>query len=236
MTRDLLQICFSSNRPGGVGLDDIWCARRSSASEPFETPHLEAAVSSSGYEWDPELSADGQELFFTSDRAGSHGLDLYRSTWSATQGAFMAPTALGTLNSDGIDGGPALSGDGLTLYFNSDRVGGTGRQDLYRATRPTRDAAFGAPVRVAELASPAYDTGAALSPDGAFLVFCRQADDHASPGMFSATRSNDGSWSNIAPVSIVLPPQGAACDPELLSDGSLLFGMNDDLYVAPPMQ
>jgi Tol biopolymer transport system component len=39
------------------------------------------------------------------------------------------------VNSAGNDGGPMLSFDGTTLYFNSERPGGYGFYDLYMITR-----------------------------------------------------------------------------------------------------
>ena len=40
-----------------------------------------------------------------------------------------------TVNSSAFDGAPALSFDGTTLYFFSERAGGFGKRDLYVTTR-----------------------------------------------------------------------------------------------------
>jgi len=42
------------------------------------------------------------------------------------------------INSLQTDAGPYLSGDGMTLYFNSDRAGGLGGNDLWVSTRERR--------------------------------------------------------------------------------------------------
>ena len=39
------------------------------------------------------------------------------------------------INSAAFDGAPALSFDGTTLYFFSERLGGFGKRDLYVTTR-----------------------------------------------------------------------------------------------------
>ena len=39
------------------------------------------------------------------------------------------------MNTTAFDGGPALSFDGTTLYFHSNRPGGVGGNDLYVTTR-----------------------------------------------------------------------------------------------------
>src|SRR6266536_1839492 len=81
------------------------------------------------------------------------------------------PSNLGPLiNATGFDqSGPALSKDGLSLYFASDRTGGFGRNDLWVAQRASRDDAWGAP----------RDLGPAVNSVG---------DD------FAPNFSNDGHW------------------------------------------
>ena len=39
-----------------------------------------------------------------------------------------------TVNSPALDGGPSISEDGLTLYFHSNRPGGSGGQDIWQAS------------------------------------------------------------------------------------------------------
>ena len=59
---------------------------------------------------------------------------------------FATPTNLGrAVNTAGFEGGPALSADGLTLYFASNRPGGSGGADLWAASRRTATASFGGP-------------------------------------------------------------------------------------------
>jgi len=65
---------------------------------------------------------------------------------------FGAPVPLTTLNLPGDDDRAArLTPDELTIYFASDR---TGERRIYRATRATVDAPFGAPTMLDELTTP----------------------------------------------------------------------------------
>ena len=86
------------------------------------------------------IRRDGLEIFITSARPGGVGpeptLDLWVSTRTETADPWSIPVDLGpVVNSTTNDGGPSLSRDGTTLYFNSDRPGGSGAHDMYVTTR-----------------------------------------------------------------------------------------------------
>jgi hypothetical protein len=68
-------------------------------------------------------------------------------------GPWSTPTLATTISSTRDDYGPALSADGLEVIFHQDQGPGGGRLDLFRATRPDRASAFGAPDPIGELNS-----------------------------------------------------------------------------------
>jgi hypothetical protein len=97
---------------------------------------------------------NGLEMIITSNRAGSvGGLDLWVSTRASAQAPWSIATDIDLENLDrcahlGIDpgscpvvnttandGAPALSWDGQTMIFYSNRSGGQGGNDLYMSTR-----------------------------------------------------------------------------------------------------
>ena len=95
---------------------------------------------------------DGLEMIITSNRAGSVGmLDVWVSTRASAQDNWSIPSDVNQENLDkcsqlGIspcpavntpanDGAPALSWDGQTMIFYSNRPGGSGGNDLYVSTR-----------------------------------------------------------------------------------------------------
>ncbi len=67
----------------------------------------------------PNVSRDGREIVFSSDRPGTLGLmDVYRSTRSTATGAWSAPVNVGpTVNTAAAETRASLSGDGLRLHF-----------------------------------------------------------------------------------------------------------------------
>jgi hypothetical protein len=76
-------------------------------------------------------------MFFTSNRPGGIGSgDLWVSIRETTLDAWMTPVNVGpSVNTTSFDGAPALSSDGETLLFYSNRPGGFGGNDLYMSTR-----------------------------------------------------------------------------------------------------
>jgi hypothetical protein len=74
----------------------------------------------------------------SSTRPGGVGVaDIWVSTRESTADPWSTPVTVGMpVNYPGsITGGPALSCDGTTLYFTSDRPGGFGAFDVYVSRR-----------------------------------------------------------------------------------------------------
>ena len=87
-------------------------------------------------------------------------------------GPWSDPVPVTELNSTVGEGSGSMSRDGLTVYFNSNRPGGFGSNDLLVAKRTSKSAAWGTPVNLGEVInSSADDQGATLSTDGRVLVF-----------------------------------------------------------------
>jgi Tol biopolymer transport system component len=85
---DGLEIYLQSGRAGGLGGDDLWVATRDTVDAPWSTPvNVGAPVNTSAFDVRPYLSADGETLFFASDRPGGFGAtDLYMTTREKAHG------------------------------------------------------------------------------------------------------------------------------------------------------
>jgi hypothetical protein len=119
---------------------------------------------------------------------GSRGESLSADSQCAA-GPFGAPALLPNVNAQGEDDWlPTISADGLELVFNSWRVGGTGKSDLWRATRTSINADFSSPQPITELNSAESEFDPWLSDDGRTLLFVsnREQDHYA---IYVSTRS-----------------------------------------------
>jgi WD40 repeat protein/tRNA A-37 threonylcarbamoyl transferase component Bud32 len=146
-----------------------------------EPVNLGPTVNSSFDDRNPALSADGLTLLFGSTRPGGHGFeDLWMSTRTAISEPFGKPVNLGeTVNSSFLEGGPALSADGLTLMFHSDRPSGQGNRDLWMCTRASLADPFGEPVNLGpKVNSKGKEMQPGLSADNLTLLFALNVQDH----------------------------------------------------------
>jgi hypothetical protein len=136
---DGLELYFWSNRPGGSGSTDLWIATRATIEDDWGTSvNLGPLVNSSAMDFCPYISADGLSLFFISGRSGGYG-GFYGDIWITTRPTVSdpwgTPVNLGpTVNSSASEGGPALSADGTTFYFSSERSGGFGSFDIWQVS------------------------------------------------------------------------------------------------------
>jgi hypothetical protein len=66
----------------------------------------------------PNVSRDGLEIVFVSDRTGGEGgLDIWSATRASTSDPWSAPVPLASVNEAGSESRPSLSGDGRRLHF-----------------------------------------------------------------------------------------------------------------------
>lgn len=115
------------------------------------------------------LSNDGSALFVYKDVGDSHG-DIYMSLLNGSN--FSKPAKLkGEVNSYSWDGHCALSPDGRTIYFSSDRAGGYGGRDIYKATLQA-DSTWGAAINLGDSINTAEDEDAPfIHSDGITLFY-----------------------------------------------------------------
>ncbi|WP_375579173.1 OmpA family protein [Marivirga tractuosa] len=117
------------------GNGDIYYTNNLSEDTWSEPVALSDNINSSGYnEKSVSQSADGNTLFFASNRPGGNGgFDIYYSTKNK-KGEWGASKNLGrVINTDGDEDGPFIQFDGKTLYFSSTGHDGMGGYDIFKS-------------------------------------------------------------------------------------------------------
>lgn len=232
LSTDELTMYFASDRPGGLGLVDIWVTRRASLDSPWETPvNLGAPVNSPFIDGAPALSSDGHLLFFHSNRTGTAGgNDIWLTRRSGFTGDddWDVPIALGAdVNTDDDEQGPdyTVSAGGGAIYFNRGNQA-LARSDLYYA-EVGRDGRTGGPaVPITELNDPIFnDAAPTVRTDGKEILFwSSRATGGAIADIWVSTRQSlQESWS--PPQNVGAPVSSPVNDlhPELSHDSRTLY-------------
>lgn len=141
-------VYFCSDRPGGLGGDDLY--RVPVTRTGFgEVEHLDAAVNSAGNEFAPMLSPRGDRLLFSSDRVGgSGGHDLFAARHDAAGTFAPAQRLPGAINTGAHEFDATFLHDGDTVVF--------ARTQDFRTDRVE--------VLVSSPRAGRYDTGVRLPP------------------------------------------------------------------------
>ena len=108
---------YSSAAPGG-SLQDIYSSTMR-ADGTFGPGTAIPELNTASNDQMPNVSRDGLEMVFSSDRPGTAGgMDVYRSTRASTSSRWSTPVNLGSnVNTTAAETRPSLSGDGTRLHF-----------------------------------------------------------------------------------------------------------------------
>lgn len=150
--------------PVSPASDASACARGGfGPAEPVDTGALDT--------WAPSLSVDGRTLSFAAAEPFGPERIFAASRGAGDRSPFGRATPLEGVDSSSGDGSPLLSSDELTLYFYSNRPGGSGGRDLWRATRSDTRSAFTDATPLTTLASSGVDHLPWLSADELTLLY-----------------------------------------------------------------
>jgi hypothetical protein len=162
---------------------------RCDPAKPFGTPTLVANVNSAMRDQGAQL-VDDLTIYFGSDRSSPTG--LYTATRSSPTSLFGTPVPLQAINATGAATGPALTGDGLTMYYALVATGQTSG-DIYVTSRSSKTSAFPAGTLVAGLNSTLDDLDPFVTEDGSALYF-DSARGSTALHLYVAVRQADGSF------------------------------------------
>lgn len=114
--------------PKGFYMEDLYYSVKQNGE--FQKAHAIDSLNTNLPDAAISLSNDGRVLFMYQDLDDGHG-DIYTSEFNGVN--YTKPKKMKGLNSYSWDGHCSLSPDGRILYFSSERVGGFGGRDLYKA-------------------------------------------------------------------------------------------------------
>ncbi len=204
--------------------------------EPTKLPGI--ALSDAAY---PQISRDGLELYFAHNELKSSGggscTDIWVMRRLSTQETWSDPVKLDApVNSAWPEHGPAISPNGLELYF-ADSVhtfntscqahpNGQGMGDLWVARRASKEDPWGTPENLGPTVnSDQKEDSPSLSADGLSLYF--QSDRSGGQGYFDlyvATRpSLDAPWGPPENVGVPINTNNDETTPFLSPDGLSLY-------------
>lgn len=124
---------FTSNRPGGVGNDDIYVAEADGKGGWENAVLLSETINTTYSEESPIFDVNSNTLYFSSKgHRGMGGFDLYKSVQDPESGEWSEPVNLGyPINSTDDDLYFTLAQDGKTAYFSSFKEDSEGGNDIY---------------------------------------------------------------------------------------------------------
>jgi hypothetical protein len=135
----------------------------------FSEPELIGGLGRSDALYGPSLAGNGFLAFSESIDEGPE--DIYLSQRSSPDRPFGVALPAAGINTAAWEGTAILTSNALTLYFYSDRSGGAGGRDIYRATRSNTLADFGDVSHLEGVNGGADDHMPWLSPDERTIYF-----------------------------------------------------------------
>jgi hypothetical protein len=166
-------------------------------SEPID---ITGQVGSKGDCFTSALSYDGSELYMAT--YDPYNSDIFVSKKVKGKWSKMVPLDK-KINSKFSETGVSLSSDGNTIFFSSDRSGGTGGFDIYFSVKEGEE--WSKPVNLGTtINTPGNEENPVISADGNKLFF--SSDGHESMGgmdILWSSKDENGNWET--PVNFGVP-------------------------------
>ncbi len=245
---DTNTVLFTSSRESATGenrdawtgedFSDIFYTIKDSRGNWTSPEPFDAKINSEGHEGEPTFSLDKNTIYFTrcesrpNESLGCFIMTSSRATpkkraskkQQEEAGAWSDPVKLVLGDSLFSFVHPAISSDGLTLYFASDLQGGEGEMDLWKATRASISEPFGAPESLGkEINTKSKELFPVLVND---TVLYFSSNGHVGLGGLDLYKSvlRKGKWSKAEnlgyPMNSIYDEIGIALYPQ--SEGPLL--------------
>lgn len=185
------------NNNSGQNFADIFVAQKDTRGYWSEPVPVEGEINSEYDDGSCELVKDGRTMYYTFCPVIEDvdaGCKIFKSDLSGEK--WSAPQIVKTFSDTAIScGQPALSPDELTMYFISDNPKGIGGKDIWKMTRNSVNASWGAPQNLGEDINTKYDE---LYPsvDNENNLYFATAGRVGMGGLdiFKASKNEDDNW------------------------------------------
>jgi Tol biopolymer transport system component len=162
-TADEREIFFDSKI---TGVYCLYTATRADAQSKWGAPSRLDQTCATTESAGPSVSPDGLTLYYVTHSSGTFEGTLVVTTRAQRTDAFAAGAPIAELDAGQPKGYPAISPDGLTMYFESGSP-----LDLWVTSRPRVGQPFATPQRIVELDTSSSDADPGVSADGQELFF-----------------------------------------------------------------
>jgi Tol biopolymer transport system component len=219
-TPDRRSVYFTRKDSAGSGT--IMVSRR--LGERWSDPEV-ASFSGHYPDYDPFVTHDGKQILWISKRPiGSEtrtDLDIWMAEWQG-EGWGPARHFAAPVNSEAGEFFPSVARNG-TLYFSSNRPGGSGRGDIYRAR--LEHGAYRTIERLGNVInSEAFEGDPYIAPDERYLIFTawgRAAGDKE--GDLFVSMNDNGRWSPARRLPEPINSAAQEYAPIVSPDGEWLY-------------
>jgi hypothetical protein len=143
----------------------LMSTRRAATSAPWSAPTLTSLCGVNG----AFIANGGLTLYYNSVVDLKFQGTLQVANRTSVQDDFAPGSPIAELAGGSAKGYPALSGDELTMYFESYSSGSN--LDLFQVTRATKASAWGTPVAIDAVNTTADEVDASVTADGTELYF-----------------------------------------------------------------
>ena len=171
----------------------------------------------------PVLSQDGNSIFFHSSRP-IKGIKKPAFIWRVdrSENGWTAPSKITSPINTGESQSYLTFVQDDTIFFNSVRKDGKGKDDIYLAVKI--DGSYGEPENLGEaINSKDSEFAPCITPDQSCLVFSRFTESPKGVQLYISFRNTDGSWTKAVPMGEQIPLcRNARCS-KFSRDGKYLF-------------
>lgn len=217
ISADGMKLVFTTRRPettnspvdaegDGKYFEDIYFSDFDTLTKKWKTADdVPGSINTNAHDACRSISADGKIIFiYKNDLKDpqSRGGDLYSS--KIVNGKWRTPENMGKpINTTYWEGDACISPDGKTLFFTSERPGGSGNSDIWMAKRLTKTT-WDKPVNLGTEVNSSFDeVGLFLAPDGKTLFFCTNGKGSMGGYDIFKTTLENGKWTK--PVNLGYP-------------------------------